>query len=260
MIAAIRVIVPDSQRRVLALVRPDPDQAVVMDPVGVSAETGLADVVTLQRRRQARILVHDEESFFLDTLSEYQWARDAAGLAPATLDSADWTSYRRQRWPASLNPHLLVSQKSAADPGHPAVSSAILSRALPRGLTPSGLRQDRISLNEAAESTDPLRLMRLFGITDEDCHALHRHRTPRTHVETAEVRRLAQRGVSALVGRTLLTVFSRRGEGGRQRGFRGSARTSRRSRTSTVRCARAMGLFPPVHGLGPGNHVRLEQG
>ncbi|MEU9945008.1 site-specific integrase [Streptomyces lavendulae] len=49
-------------------------------------ETGLADVVTLQRRRQARISVHDEESFFLDTLSEYQWARDAAGLAPATLD------------------------------------------------------------------------------------------------------------------------------------------------------------------------------
>lgn len=49
-------------------------------------ETGLADVVTLQRRRQARISVYDEESFFLDTLSEYQWARDAADLAPATLD------------------------------------------------------------------------------------------------------------------------------------------------------------------------------
>lgn len=28
----------------------------------------------------------DEESFFLDTIAEYQWARDAAGLAPATLD------------------------------------------------------------------------------------------------------------------------------------------------------------------------------
>jgi hypothetical protein len=26
----------------------------------------------------------DEESFFVDTLAEYQWARDAAGLAPST--------------------------------------------------------------------------------------------------------------------------------------------------------------------------------
>lgn len=46
----------------------------------------LADVVTLQRRRQARISAFDEESSFLDTLSEYQWARDAAGLAQETLD------------------------------------------------------------------------------------------------------------------------------------------------------------------------------
>ncbi|MFH8732871.1 MULTISPECIES: hypothetical protein [unclassified Streptomyces] len=34
------------------------------------------------------------------------------------------------------------------------------------GLTLSGLRQDRI-LNEAAESAFPLRLMRLFGITEK---------------------------------------------------------------------------------------------
>ncbi|MFI5831420.1 site-specific integrase [Streptomyces sp. NPDC051578] len=46
----------------------------------------MADVVTLQRRRQARVSAVDEESFFLDTLSEYTWARDAAGLAPSTLD------------------------------------------------------------------------------------------------------------------------------------------------------------------------------
>lgn len=57
-----------------------------VDPAAVSVEAGLADVVTLRRRRQARISAHDEESFFLDTLSEYQWARDAAGLAQETLD------------------------------------------------------------------------------------------------------------------------------------------------------------------------------
>ncbi|MEV7941590.1 MULTISPECIES: hypothetical protein [unclassified Kitasatospora] len=70
----------------LTLVRPAPDSAVPVDPAAVSVESGLADVVTLQRRRQARISVQDEESFFLDTLSEYQWARDAAGLEPKTLD------------------------------------------------------------------------------------------------------------------------------------------------------------------------------
>lgn len=49
-------------------------------------EPALADVVTLQRRRQAEAHLEDEEGFFLDTLAEYRWARDAAGLAPSTLD------------------------------------------------------------------------------------------------------------------------------------------------------------------------------
>ncbi|MEU9288649.1 hypothetical protein AB0D57_29180 [Streptomyces sp. NPDC048275] len=80
--------------------------------------------------------------------------------------AADWTTYRHQRWPASANPHLLVSQKTAVEPDHPPVSMGLLSGALPRGLTLSGLHQDRI-LNEAAESADPLRLMRLFGITEQ---------------------------------------------------------------------------------------------
>ena len=52
----------------------------------LSCEPGLADVVTLQRRKAAEVSDGDEESFFLDTIAEYQWARDAAGLAPATLD------------------------------------------------------------------------------------------------------------------------------------------------------------------------------
>jgi integrase/recombinase XerC len=48
-------------------------------------EPELADVVTL-RRRAADLSAGDEESFFLDTLAEYQWARDVAGLAATTLD------------------------------------------------------------------------------------------------------------------------------------------------------------------------------
>ncbi|MDQ0595892.1 hypothetical protein QF037_000237 [Streptomyces canus] len=80
------VFVADSESRGLTLVRPD--AAVPVDPAAVSVETGLADVITLQRRREARISAHDEEIFSLDTLSEYQWARDAA-----------WRR-RRRRWTA----------------------------------------------------------------------------------------------------------------------------------------------------------------
>lgn len=60
----------------------------VVDGLGVGPvlEPGLAEVVTLQRRRAAQLSEGDEESFFLDTLAEYQWARDVAGLAATTLD------------------------------------------------------------------------------------------------------------------------------------------------------------------------------
>lgn len=78
--------VTDCGSRTLSLVRAVSESGGLVDPASVSVEAGLADVVMLQRRRQARISAFDEESFFLDTLSEYQWARDAAGLAQATLD------------------------------------------------------------------------------------------------------------------------------------------------------------------------------
>ncbi|WP_207944785.1 tyrosine-type recombinase/integrase [Actinomadura rubrisoli] len=42
--------------------------------------------MTLQRRKAAELREGDEESFFLDTLAEYQWARDSSGLAASTLD------------------------------------------------------------------------------------------------------------------------------------------------------------------------------
>ena len=75
----------DSGSHLLSLVQPltpddeDPGEQALLEP-------GLADVVTLQRRKDAAVSDGDEESFFLDTIAEYQWARDAAGLAPATLD------------------------------------------------------------------------------------------------------------------------------------------------------------------------------
>ncbi|MGW1887386.1 hypothetical protein [Streptomyces sp. NPDC001970] len=44
---------------------------------------------------------------------------------------------------ASTNPHLLVSQKTAITPDHPAVDIGTLRGDPPMGLTLSGLRQDR---------------------------------------------------------------------------------------------------------------------
>ncbi|MFD3622334.1 hypothetical protein ACFWWT_45725 [Streptomyces sp. NPDC058676] len=79
--------------------------------------------------------------------------------------AADWLTYRHQRWPASVNPHLLVSQKTALDPDHPAVHRSTMQLILPKGLTLDRLRQDRI-LDEAFATGDPLKLMRLFGITE----------------------------------------------------------------------------------------------
>ncbi len=48
-------------------------------------EQGLADVVTLQRRAAAAADSVDARAFFQDTLAEYVWARDVAGLAASTL-------------------------------------------------------------------------------------------------------------------------------------------------------------------------------
>jgi integrase len=61
--------------------------AILTDPSEAEsdADDGLADVVTLQSRISATIDATDERSFFHDTVAEYTWARDVAGLAPSTL-------------------------------------------------------------------------------------------------------------------------------------------------------------------------------
>lgn len=76
----------DSRTRPLTLVPstpPDEQEPSSTPPV---LDPGLADVVTLQRRQAAALSAGDEESLFLDTIAEYQWARDVAGLAATTLD------------------------------------------------------------------------------------------------------------------------------------------------------------------------------
>jgi integrase len=76
----------DSRSRALTLIPSgaEPDGGQLAAELAV--EPGLADVVTLQRRRAAEVIDGDEHGFFVDTLAEYQWARDVAGLAASTLD------------------------------------------------------------------------------------------------------------------------------------------------------------------------------
>jgi hypothetical protein len=81
------LLVPDSRTRVLSLA-PPPPAAIIGEqqvPVTLAGEPGLAEVVTFGRQPAAQAAPDDEERFFADTLAEYQWARDVAGLAPSPL-------------------------------------------------------------------------------------------------------------------------------------------------------------------------------
>jgi integrase len=77
-----------------------------------------------------------------------------------------WLRERAQRWPHSINPHLLVSQQTAVDPSQPPVCRfTVQALFFPLGITPGQLRADRI-LDEARHTADPVHLMRLFGMAD----------------------------------------------------------------------------------------------
>jgi integrase len=77
-----------------------------------------------------------------------------------------WLRHRRERWPKSTNPHLIVSRQTAMDTRQQSIGlTAIRAMLDPLGVTPSGLRTDRI-LDEARPTADVIHLMRLFGICD----------------------------------------------------------------------------------------------
>jgi integrase len=86
-------------------------------------------------------------------------------LDEMTLGCADaWVRNRHGRWPRTANPHLFISRVTATDIAP--VSYHYISRCFaPAGITPGQLREDRI-LDEARHTADPVRLMRLFGISD----------------------------------------------------------------------------------------------
>lgn len=71
---------------------------------------------------------------------------------------------RHAQWPASPNPHLLVTTHSAHHPALPSVSYCALRRVFDQtGITPRQMWSDRV-LDEARQTADPVDLVHLFGI------------------------------------------------------------------------------------------------
>ncbi|MFE9221714.1 hypothetical protein ACFYN3_36025 [Streptomyces lavendulae] len=86
-----------------------------------------------------------------------------------------WLVERHHRWPLSTNPYLIVSPLTALHIDRPAVGISNFSTLRDRiGINFTHLRQERF-LDEARETADPVRLMRLFGITSYT--AIHYVRT-----------------------------------------------------------------------------------
>ncbi|MFF2469919.1 hypothetical protein [Streptomyces mirabilis] len=87
----------------------------------------------------------------------------------------DWMTERHRRWPLSTNPYLIVSPLTALHIDRPSVGISNFKSLRDRiGINFTQLRQDRL-LDEAQETADPVRLMRLFGITSYT--AIHYVRT-----------------------------------------------------------------------------------
>ncbi|MFJ7219389.1 hypothetical protein [Amycolatopsis sp. NPDC098790] len=75
---------------------------------------------------------------------------------------AEWLRTRHERWPLSLNPHLLITRFTA----HEQVPMSRYGLGAPfrqLGITARQLRTDRI-LDEAHHTADPVQLMRVFGL------------------------------------------------------------------------------------------------
>ncbi|MEU1367466.1 hypothetical protein ABZ454_15155 [Streptomyces sp. NPDC005803] len=77
---------------------------------------------------------------------------------------ADWLRERRIRWPHATDSHLLVTLQTYRHPASPQISYTGMRSAFDQiGLLPRQLWADRV-LDEARETADPVRLVRLFGI------------------------------------------------------------------------------------------------
>ena len=76
-----------------------------------------------------------------------------------------WLQARHDRWPATANPHLLVTSNTAGGTG-PVSRGYIQAAVRQLGTTAQALRADRFHSEAEATGGDPLQLARLFGISD----------------------------------------------------------------------------------------------
>jgi integrase len=76
-----------------------------------------------------------------------------------------WLQVRRERWPATANPHLLINQSTASGT-RPVTRSYVQANLRRTGITAQDLRADRLLAEAHASGGDPLQLTRLFGISD----------------------------------------------------------------------------------------------
>jgi integrase len=76
----------------------------------------------------------------------------------------DWLARRQQRWPATANPHLLISARTAPSTGP--VSHAWLTSLRGQPATLDRLRIDRQLEEALTHRADPLHLAAVFGIDD----------------------------------------------------------------------------------------------
>ncbi|SUA47315.1 Site-specific recombinase XerD [Nocardia africana] len=83
-------------------------------------------------------------------------------LAPPVRDRmAAWLDYRSHRWPATINPHLLINQSSAVRTGP--VSAPWINTTL--GMPSQAIREDRILYEAITTDGDVRRLCDLFGLS-----------------------------------------------------------------------------------------------
>ena len=79
---------------------------------------------------------------------------------PVRVRLAAWLDYRAKKWPATINPHLFVTQQTAprlSAPGH----TFPWKKA---GMNPRSLRTDRILQEIYATGGDVRRICDLFGL------------------------------------------------------------------------------------------------
>lgn len=138
----------------------------------IDRATGAADrlavalvaIHAVGQRELTRILVDD-----LSVSRSRLLIRRRHGLRVIHLDEVTvsllnlWLHERHRRWSATRNPHLFISQQTAAETGP--VDAFYLWRIFePLGINLTQLRRDRI-VDEARATVDPVHLMRVFGIT-----------------------------------------------------------------------------------------------